>query len=193
MSDISDLDKLVADNVREFEITEIRRRKLSEVEREAMLDETLGPKTEPQNGERFVVGDPVAGITSKSVWFQFRRIHFATIVSIAVGEVRSDDNFYYCIDLNCTLRRSYRISVPTIPEADSFVVGLSQFMSLNIVATVEEEFRNQQRAEEEAAANEANIERRQRRSELLAARQNQLLRELIQVECAPRISFGMIC
>ena len=192
MSEIADLDKLVADNIRDFEIGELRRRHLSASEREAILNETLGRKAEPKKDESFVVGDPAAGVTSKSVWFQFRRIHFATIVSIAVGEIRKEDQFKYCVDVNCTLNRSYRITVPTIPDADSFLVALSQFMSFKIVPTIEEEIREQRRTEEAAAENEANVERRQRRMEFLAIRQQQLLRELIQVECAPRISFGVI-
>lgn len=157
-----------------------------------MLNETLGPKTQPAAAKAFVVGDPAAGVTSKSVWFESRRVHFAAIVSIAVGEVRDADHRKYCVDVNCTLRRSYRIGLATILETDSFLVALSQFMSFTIVPTVEEEIRDQRRAEEPAAANDATAEHRHHRMESLALRQQRLLDELIQVECAPRISFGMI-
>jgi hypothetical protein len=65
-------------------------------------------------------------------------------------------------------------------------------MSFRIVPTIEQEMREQRRAEELAAANEADAAVRQRRMEYLARQQNQLLDTLIQVECAPRISFGVI-
>lgn len=96
------------------------------------------------------------------------------------------------IRINCTLHRSYRIAIPTIPEADNFLIALSQFRSFKIVPTVEDEMREQRRAEEAISAQEANLERRQRRMEYLALRQQQLLAELIQVECAPRVSFGVV-
>src|SRR4051794_28344335 len=128
MPDIGDLDKLIADNVREFELGERRRRgPLSAAERERMLTETLGPKSQPQAGEKFSVGDAAAGITPKSIWYQFRRVHFAAVVSVAVGEVRKaggDDQFDYCVDLNCTVHRSYRIKLPAIPETDNFLTAL---------------------------------------------------------------------
>ncbi len=192
MSHISELDKIIEENVREFELSQLRRKQLNVAEREELLTKTLGPTTEPRNGELFVVGDTAAGITSKSAWFQFRRIHFATIVSIAVGELREGDRFKYCVDINCTIKRSYRIGVPTILDADNFLVVLSQFMSFKIVPTVEEEIEKQRKAEELAAANDADAERRHRRMEFLAIQQQQLLNDLIQVECAPRVSFGMI-
>jgi hypothetical protein len=192
MSDISKLDALIADNVREFELGRLRRRSLSAAEREKMLTETLGPEGQPVKGETFAVGDAVAGVTPKSVWFQSRRIHFATIVSIAVGELRDGDRHRYSVDVNCTLRRTYRINVATILDADNFLVALAQFMSFKIAPTVEEQIREEQRAEEAAAVTEADAARRHRRMEQLAIHQRQLLAELIQVECAPRISFGVI-
>jgi hypothetical protein len=192
MQKVTDLDQLIADNVREFEVKELRRRQLTVAEREKMLSETLGAKTEPPAGENFAVGDAAAGITSKSIWYQFRRVHFAAVISVAVGELRKDEQFEYCVDINCTVHRSYRIKLQTVPETDNFLTALSQFMSLRIVPTVEEEMREQRRAEERAAANETDAKIRQRRMEFLAREQNQLLDTLIQVECAPRISFGVI-
>lgn len=195
MENLSDLDKLIADNVREFELGELRRRQLSADEREKMLTETLGAKVPLHTGEKFAVGDAAAGVSSKSIWHQFRRVHFAAVLSIAVGEIRKGDDsdqFEYCIDINCTVNRSYRIKLSNIPETDNFLTALSQFMSFKIVPTLEEEMREQRRLEELAAANEADIAVRQRRMEYLACQQNQLLSTLIQVECAPRVSFGMI-
>ncbi|HEY8751358.1 MAG TPA: hypothetical protein VIM11_25480 [Tepidisphaeraceae bacterium] len=192
MSNVDDLDNLIADNVRDFELGELRRRKLSAAEREQMLTETLGPKSQPSNGEGFALGDGSVGVTPKSVWFEFRRIHFATIVNIAVGEQHEGDRFKYWVDINCTAHRSYRIGVPTILEADNFLVVLSQFLAFKIVPTVEENLREQRQAEEIVASNEANVERRQRRMEFLAIRQQRLLSALIQIECAPRVSFGVI-
>jgi len=195
LNDISDLDNLIADNVREFERNELRRRQLSAAEREKMLTDTLGAKTQPIADEKFAVGDAVAGVTSRSIWYQFRRVHFAAVISIAVGEIPKhdeDSQFEFCVDINCTVHRSYRIKLPTIPETDSFLNALSQFMSFRIVPTIEDELREQRRAEELAAASEADALTRQRRMEFLARQQNQLLNSLIQVECAPRISFGMV-
>lgn len=192
MDNIADLDKLIEENLREFELGELRRHQFTLAEREKMLTETLGPRIQPLKDEAFVVGDTTAGATPKSVWFEFRRIHFATIVSVAVGELRDTEPLEYCVDINCTLRRSYRIRLPTIQQADNFLVGLSRFASLRIVPTVEEEIREQQRLERMAVANEADAERRQRRLEFLAIRQQQLLENLIQIECAPRVAFGVI-
>jgi hypothetical protein len=192
VNNMTDLDNLIADNVREFELTELRRRELTAAEREKMLTETLGAKTQPQAGEKFAVGDAVAGVTPKSIWYQFRRVPFAAVVSVAVGEIRKGEQFEYCVDVNCTVHRSYRIRLATVPETDNFLTALSQFMSFKIVPTIEEQMREQRRAEELAAANEADAAVRQRRMEYLARRQNHLLATLIQVECAPRVSFGVI-
>src|SRR5688500_6900250 len=90
MPHVSDLDKLIADDVRQFELGERRRRYISAAEQERMLTETLGEKAQPQPAEKFNVGDAGAGITSKSIWYQFRRVHFAAVVSIAAGEIRKD-------------------------------------------------------------------------------------------------------
>ena len=187
MGNIDDLDRLIAPRVRAFE-----RRHMSGPEREQMLNQTLGKEQEVLKGEAFVIGDRTAGVTSKSVWFENRRIHFAAIASIAVGEIEDADPVKYCVDINCTVHRSYRISVQTIPQADNFLVGLSQFMSFKLVPTMEEEMREQLHAEELAAANEANADRRQRRMEALAIRHQELVRGLIQIEAAPRVSFGVI-
>jgi hypothetical protein len=195
MRDVSDLDKLIADNVREFEVGELRRRRLSAAEREKVLTETLGAKTDPAPGEKFAVGDAAAGVTPRSIWYQHRRIQFAVVVNIAVGELPRDgqgDTFEYCVDINCTVQRSYRIRLPSIPETDNFLTALAQFTSFRIVPTIEEAMREQRRAEERAAANEADAVVRQRRMEFLARQQNELLRTLILVDCAPRVSFGVI-
>ena len=192
MQNVNDLDNLIADNVREFELAEVRRHQLSAAEREKMLDETLGVKTQPSPGEKFSVGDAAAGVTPKSIWYQFRRVQFAVVVAIAVGEIRTGDSYEYCVDVNCTLNRSYRIKLAAIPETDNFLTALSQYMSFKIVPTIEEELRDQRRAEELAMANEIDAAVRQRRMEFFARQQNQLLNTLIQVECAPRISFGVI-
>jgi hypothetical protein len=192
MSSANELDDLIAENVRDFELGELRRQKLTAAEREKMLTATLGPRIQVNSGEAFTVGGAGAGITARSVWFEFRRIHFATIVGIGVGEFHDQNGAKYCVDINCTVRRSFRIGVSTILESDNFLVALARFTSFRIVPTVEEELREQRRAEELLAASEANVERRQRRMEHLATRQQQLLNELIQVECAPRVSFGMI-
>jgi hypothetical protein len=192
MTDIGELDNLIAASVREFEMQQLNRRLVNEAEREKVLYQTLGPKVQPLAGESFVVGDPIAGVTEKSVWFQSRRVHFAVVLSIAVGSAGNNKGHTYWVDVNCTLNRSYRIRVPTMLDTDNFLVALARFMSFKIVPTVESEIREQHRIEELAAATEANVERRQRRMELLAIRQQQLLRDLIQVECAPRITFGVI-
>lgn len=192
MADVAELDNLIAASVREFEMRELNRRLLTEAERETVLDQTLGPKVRPAAGEAFVVGDSTAGVTGNSLWFQSRRIHFAIVLSVAVGSGGNSQAPTYWVDINCTLNRSYRIRVATIVDTDSFLVALARFMSFKVVPTVEEEIHEQRRVEELAAASEANTERRQRRMELLAIRQQQLLRDLIQVECAPRITFGVI-
>jgi hypothetical protein len=187
--DVNELDKSIAANVREFELNEIRRQRYSLEEREKILTEFLGPETNLLKDEAFSVGDEAAGVTSKSVWFQYRRIYFPVIINIAVGELAEEGGFKYCVDVNCTLRRSYRIVLPTIPDTDKFLVALSKFMELTIVPTVEEELREKNRAAQLAAMTEADADRRQRRMELLAIQQRDLLDTLIQVECAPRVSF----
>lgn len=195
MPDANELDRLISAEVCRFERAELRRGKLGTADRERVLGDTLGPVAQPLSGEKFAIGDPVAGITSKSIWYQSRRIHFAIVTSIAVGEIGDDvggDGTDYCVDINCTLHRSYRIKLPTIPETDNFITALSQFMSIRIVPTLEDEMRERMRAEELGLANEVDAAARQRRMELLARQQNDLLSTLIQVECAPRISFGMI-
>src|SRR5688572_27593957 len=133
MPDVPDLDNLIANNVREFELGEYRRRQLSVIEREKMLTETLGAKAQPAAGEKFIVGDLTAGVTAKSIWYQSRRVPFAAVVSIAVGDTRIGDKSAYCVDINCTVRRSFRIKLQTIPETDNFLVALSQFMSFKVV------------------------------------------------------------
>lgn len=191
MGTVNDLDKLIAGQIREFEVGELRRCRLGAAERDKVLAETLGAKVQPLAGEKFAVGDAAAGVTPKSIWYQCRRIQFAVLLSIAVGEIPKDvedDQFEYCVDINCTVHRSYRIRLPTIPETDNFLTALSQFTSFKIVPTIEEDMREQRRA----AANEADAAVRERRMEFLARQQNQLLGTLIQVECAPRVSFGVI-
>lgn len=192
MADMSELDRLIEENLPAFEAQQMRRRQLSRDEREEILSRTLGPPTTPAQGENFVLGDISTGITSKSVWLERRRIHFAVIVSIAVGEIREKGKATFHVDLNCTADRSYRVRMPTILQADNFLVGLSQFMSFRVVPTAEEQLREQLRAEDMAASKEARSEQRQRRMEYIALRQAHLLENLIEIESAPRISYGFI-
>jgi hypothetical protein len=192
MSGVHHIDNLIADQVREFEIEERRHHRIDADDFERVLTETLGAKTKPAAGEVFSVGDAMAGITSRSVWYQFRRIHFAVIASIAVGELRNGGRLGYALDVNCTLRRSYRFVLSAIPETDNFLVALSQFTSFKLVPTIEDDLRAQRAAEEISAIKEANSELAERRMQSLARQQNELLSTLIQVECAPRISFGVL-
>src|SRR4051812_8095770 len=99
MSNINDLDNLITASVRDFERLRFQRGQLAPAEREKMLTEMLGPKHEPRKGEAFVVGDAFAGITAKSVWFESRRVHYATIVDVALGEVCHGERVKYCVDL----------------------------------------------------------------------------------------------
>jgi hypothetical protein len=190
--DINDLDDSIEGNVREFEFGELRRRRLSHSEKEHLFDETLGPRIKPPREEDFIIGDAAAGISVKSIWLEERRIHFATVLSLAVGEKRGRKGIEYAVDVNCTIHRSYRIHVTSIRDADNFLVALSRCTNVTVVPTVEEEMERQRQAEEIAAANESNAAIRQRRMELLAIRQKQLLKTLVLVESAPRISFGIL-
>jgi hypothetical protein len=192
MAGVGDLDAFFADSIREFEVGELRRRHLDAEERERVLTENLGPPSSPHPDEPFVAGDSKAGVTARSCWFRGRRIHFATIVSVAVGAHHEAEKLRYWIDINCTLKRSFRITLPTILDADHLLVALSKFFSLKIVPTVEEEAAEARKLEEAAIARETNADLRQRRMEALAHKQQELLKDLILVESAPRVSIGFL-
>lgn len=178
MADMNELDRLVAGNLQSFEVDQLRQRRMTKSEREEYLNLTLGPAIAPASNESFVLGNPATGITSKSVWLERRRIHFAVIVSIAVGERRIDEKRLYWVDLNYTAGRSFRLMMPTVLHADAFLVRLSEFMSFKIVPTAEDDLKEQIRLAEQ----EAKSEQRQRRLEYLAKQQQRLLQDLVVVE-----------
>jgi hypothetical protein len=189
---VHEIDDLIAENVKEFEKDQLRRRTLAGAERERVLSEMLGPRIEIDGGERFVIGDALAGVTTKSIWFENRRVHFAVVVSIAVGEKAAalkEQPQQFWVDLNCTVNRSFRVALKNVLQTDQFLVALSQYMSLKIVPTVEASMREQREAAERAALAEADSVRRQKRMEVLALQQQQLLADLVQIEASPHIFF----
>lgn len=189
---IEELDSLIADRVKDFEAellqADFKQRRLAESERQAFLNRTLGNKVNPLTDEAFTLGDAEAGITSRSIWFGSRRVHYAVLVSIAIGEIEGK----YSIDLNCTLNRSFRVIVDSISETDTFLCALSGYTSFKIVPTVEEVARVRREEENREAMRIQDEIERQRRLEYLARQQNALLQDLVVIESSPRTSFGVI-
>ncbi len=138
MADISDLDRLIEDNVRAFEVEQLKRHNLTPAEREQLLDRRPAA-SEPMKDEAFSIGKVAAGVTSKSVWFERRRIHFAVIVGVAVGERRDGDNLWCWVDLNyASVKDLSAVRVQNILQADAFLVMPSQFTSFKVVPTLED-------------------------------------------------------
>ena len=182
--DISELDRQIEQSVREFELSQLRRQQITGRERSDLLDQTLGRTTSPAKDERFVVGNSTVGVTPKSIWFEDRRIYFAILTGVAVGEQHRDGKVLCWVDINCTAHRSYRIRLKNILQADAFLAALAQYTSFRIVPTIEEQMQEQAIADQIAAAAEQKADQRARRAEGIAWRQANLLENLVQVDSA---------
>jgi hypothetical protein len=181
-TDISKLDRQIEQSVREFELSQLRRQQITGRERSDLLDQTLGRTASPAKDEGFAVGSSTVGITPKSIWFEGRRIHFAILTGIAVGERHTDGKVVCWVDINCTAHRSYRIRLKNILQTDAFLTALAQYTSFRIVPTIEEQMQEQAIADQIAAAGEERADQRARRAERIAWRQANLLENLVQVD-----------
>lgn len=201
---INDIDAAIAERVKEFDQDLVRSHRhlqqellrqgqLDAEERAAFLDHNLGPVSRPSDNEIFVTGDEHAGVSQKSLWFASRRVHYASLLSVAVGDLVLDQQVRgYCIDLNCTLQRSFRITVRSILETDAFLVALAQYTSFKIVPTIEQAAAERRRIEEVEAMRILDSEQRQARLEEIAHAQVSLLQTLVAIEASPKVSFGIL-
>ncbi|MGA2582179.1 MAG: hypothetical protein ABSG31_02785 [Tepidisphaeraceae bacterium] len=153
--------------------------------RETILNATFGPKISLKQDEVLVFGTIQNGVTRYGVWSGERRVPFAAINSVSL--VQTIDQGVMC-DFNCTLDRRLSFVGLTVPQSDDLLAAASQFKQLPVVPTLEEQL--QMQAEKRAEANRTLAAARRR--ELLALSQAKLLQQLVKLEAAPRVYWGVI-
>jgi len=156
---------------------------------EMAMQKMFGSKIQPRPDEAFVLGTSKGGVTKLGVWWSDRRVPFPIITSVSLLQIDKETVRFDC---NCTLNRRLSVMGLSVAQTDHLLIAISEFRQFPIVPTMEEQLRREASKEAESRAIVEGASDAARRAEMSARRQEFFLRQLVAIESAPRVYWGMV-